>query len=95
LDWLELICIAPRAGAIEMDFPIIQLRGINMSIQLSAELKEAGDKADLLAKVDRSKSTGNRIKFQLEFMFMMLAADRQKEAGQAYDRIIAMLDDLA
>ena len=67
-----------------------------MSIQLSAELKEAGDKADLLAKVDRSKSTGNRIKFQLEFMFMMLAAgNREKEAGQAYDRIIAMLDDLA
>ena len=25
LDRLELICIAPRAGAIEMDFPIIQL----------------------------------------------------------------------
>jgi len=73
----------------------VQLPPPPPSITLTPALKEAGDKADLLAKVDRSKSTGNRIKFQLEFMCMMMAADRQKEAGRAYDRIIAMLDDLA
>lgn len=41
------------------------------------------------------QSTGNRIKFKLEFMVMLLMSDRQKEAAAMYDKIIAELDKLA
>jgi hypothetical protein len=41
------------------------------------------------------QSTGNRIKFKLEFMVMLLMSDRQKEAAKVYDQIIAELDKLA
>jgi hypothetical protein len=41
------------------------------------------------------QSTGNRIRFQLEFMLMMLNVGRTKEAAAAYDKIMAELDKLA
>ena len=41
------------------------------------------------------QSTGNRLKFKLEFMFMMLAAGRDKEAAEVYDQLIAEFDKLA
>ena len=41
------------------------------------------------------QSTGNRIKFKLEFMVMLLMSDRQKEAAAMYYKIIAELDKLA
>jgi hypothetical protein len=41
------------------------------------------------------QSTGNRLKFKLEFMFTMLAAGRDKEAAEAYDQLIAEFDKLA
>lgn len=41
------------------------------------------------------QSTGNRIRFQLEFMLMMLNVGRTEEAGEAYNKIMAELDKLA
>jgi hypothetical protein len=41
------------------------------------------------------QTTGNRIKFKLETMFMLISADRTKEAAKVYDQIIAELDKLA
>jgi hypothetical protein len=41
------------------------------------------------------QSTGNRLKFKLEFMFMMLAAGRDKEAAEAYNQLVAEFDKLA
>lgn len=41
------------------------------------------------------QSTGNRLKFKLEFMFTMLAAGRDKEAAEIYDQLIAEFDKLA
>jgi len=43
----------------------------------------------------RVQSTGNRLKFKLEFMFTMLAAGRDKEAAEIYDQLIAEFDKLA
>ena len=39
-----------------------------------------------------AQTLGNAIKFNLEFMMMMLQADRNDEAARAYDRIIALCD---
>ena len=41
------------------------------------------------------QSTGNRIRFQLDFMLMMLNVGRTEQAGEAYDKIMAELDKLA
>ena len=41
------------------------------------------------------QSTGNRLKFKLEFMIMMLNCDRTDEAGKMYDQLIAEFDKLA
>jgi hypothetical protein len=41
------------------------------------------------------QSTGNRLKFKLEFMFMMLTAGRDREAAEAYNQLIAEFDKLA
>ena len=41
------------------------------------------------------QSTGNRLKFKLEFMFMLLGAGRDKEAAEVYDQLIAEFDKLA
>jgi len=41
------------------------------------------------------QSTGNRIRFQLDFMIMMLNVGRTEEAGEAYNKIMAELDKLA
>ena len=40
-------------------------------------------------------STGNRLKFKLEFMFMLLGAGRNDEAAEAYNQLIAEFDKLA
>lgn len=39
-------------------------------------------------------SLGNKLKFKLEFMMMMLHADRIEEAGKMYDQLIAEFDKL-
>ena len=41
------------------------------------------------------QSTGNRLKFKLEFMLMMLNCDRTEEAGKMYNQLIEEFDKLA
>jgi len=41
---------------------------------------------------EAGQTLGNAIKFQLEFMMLMLHSDRNEEAARAYDRIIALCD---
>ena len=41
------------------------------------------------------QSTGNRLKFKLEFMIMMLNCDRTEEAGKMYNQLIEEFDKLA
>ncbi|MFZ8891506.1 MAG: hypothetical protein ACO2YV_12830 [Pseudomonadales bacterium] len=41
------------------------------------------------------QSTGNRIRFQLEFMIMMLNVGRTEDAAEAYNKIMKELDKLA
>ena len=46
-------------------------------------------------EANEKKSTGNRLKFKLEFMIMMLQCDRNEEAGKMYNQLIAEFDKLA
>ena len=41
------------------------------------------------------KTLGNRLKFKLEFMMMMLMSDRRDEAAKMYDQLIEEFDKLA
>ena len=41
------------------------------------------------------QTTGNRLKFKLETMMMLVMADRTKEAGALYDQLIEEFDKLA
>lgn len=41
------------------------------------------------------QSTGNRLKFKLEFMIMMLNVGRNEQAAKAYDQLIEEFDKLA
>ena len=41
------------------------------------------------------QSTGNRLKFKLEFMVMMLNVGRNEEAAKIYEQLIAEFDKLA
>ena len=41
------------------------------------------------------QSTGNRLKFKLEFMMMMLNVGRNEEAARMYDQLITEFDKLA
>ena len=41
------------------------------------------------------QSLGNRLKFKLEFMIMMLNVGRTEEAGKMYDQLIEEFDKLA
>ena len=40
------------------------------------------------------QSTGSRLKFKLEFMFLLLNAGRDEEAAKVYDQLIAEFDKL-
>jgi hypothetical protein len=40
------------------------------------------------------QTLGNKLKFKLEFMFMMLHAGRNEEAAKMYDQLIAEFDKL-
>ena len=42
-----------------------------------------------------SQSTGNRLKFKLEFMIMMLNCGRAEEAAKLYNQLIEEFDKLA
>ena len=41
------------------------------------------------------QSLGNRLKFKLEFMFLMLNVGRNEEAAKMYDQLIEEFDKLA
>ena len=41
------------------------------------------------------QSTGNRLKFKLEFMVMMLNVGREAEASNMYEQLIKEFDKLA
>ena len=41
------------------------------------------------------QTTGNRLKFKLEFMMIMLMSDRRDEAAKMYDQLIEEFDKLA
>ena len=41
-----------------------------------------------------AQTLGNKLKFKLEMMMMMLAADRNEEAAKMYDQLIAESDKL-
>ena len=43
----------------------------------------------------KEQTTGNRLKFKLEFMVMMIHAGRTKEAAKMYDQLIEEFDKLA
>jgi len=43
---------------------------------------------------EKETTLGNKLKFKLEFMFMMLSADRNEEAAKMYDQLIAEFDKL-
>ena len=43
----------------------------------------------------KEQTTGNRLKFKLEFMIMMLNAGRDVEASNMYEQLIEEFDKLA
>jgi hypothetical protein len=45
-------------------------------------------------KMEKETTLGNKLKFKLEFMFMMIAAGRDDEAAKMYDQLIAEFDKL-
>jgi hypothetical protein len=63
------------------------------------ELKKIAAQTDTEAYsgvVDKSKHTlGNKLKFKMEFMFMMLHAGRNEEAAKMYDQLIEEFDKLS
>jgi hypothetical protein len=70
--------------------PTINQKGKTMEKLASQTDTESYNKV-----VDKSKhSTGNKLKFKLEFMFMMLHAGRNEEAAKMYDQLIAEFDKL-
>jgi hypothetical protein len=46
-------------------------------------------------KQEQETTLGNKLKFKLEFMFMMLHAGRNDEAAKMYDQLIEEFDKLA
>ena len=76
--------MAPQTGAIEMDFPIIQLGEYNMQHE-----------PQTIEQQQEEQTLGNRLKFKLEFMMMMLLAGRKDEASKMYDQLVAEFDKLA
>jgi hypothetical protein len=42
----------------------------------------------------KEQTTGDRLKFKLEFMFLLLNAGRDEEAAKVYDQLIAEFDKL-
>jgi|TARA_B110000483_G_scaffold144059_1_gene171974 hypothetical protein len=87
-----------------MDFPIIQLGEYKMQETYGLDDKDRFTKDKdgntiVVGKVgdekQEEKSLGNRLKFKLEFMMMMLLAGRKDEASKMYDQLVAEFDKLA
>ena len=43
----------------------------------------------------KKQTLGNRLKFKLEFMFMLLSAGRDEEASKMYEQLIEEFDKLS
>ena len=67
-----------------MYFRIIQLGEYNMQHE-----------PQTIEQKQEEQTLGNRLKFKLEFMMMMLMADRRDEASKRYDQLVAEFDKLA
>ena len=50
---------------------------------------------ETIEQKQEEKTLGNRLKFKLEFMMMMLLAGRKDEASKMYDQLVAEFDKLA
>jgi len=50
---------------------------------------------ETIEQKQEEKTLGNRLKFKLEFMMMMLMADRKPEAADMYAQLIEEFDKLA
>ena len=46
------------------------------------------------SKLEKEETLGNKLKFKLEFMFMMIAAGRDDKAAEMYNQLIAEFDKL-
>tara|TARA_R100000030_G_scaffold9313_1_gene6393 strand:+ start:556 stop:693 length:138 start_codon:yes stop_codon:yes gene_type:complete len=44
--------------------------------------------------MEKETTLGNKLKFKLEFMFMMIAAGRDDKAAETYNQLIAEFDKL-
>ncbi len=75
---------APEWGGIRCDPASLNQRGKTMQHEPQT----------IEQKIDE-QTTGNRLKFKLEFMMMMLHCDRIEEAGKMYDQLIEEFDKLA
>ena len=49
----------------------------------------------MTTETNTQQTTGNRLKFKLEMMMMLVMADRTKEAAVLYDQLVAEFDKLA
>jgi hypothetical protein len=76
---------APAWGGIRCDPAAFNQKGKTMQPAYNEEAVEAA----------KEQTTGNRLKFKLEFMMMMLHCDRLEEAGKMYDQLIEEFDKLA
>ena len=76
---------APAWGGIRCDPAALNQRGKTMQPAYNEEAVEAV----------KEQTTGNRLKFKLEFMMMMLMSDRRDEAAKMYDQLIEEFDKLA
>ena len=50
---------------------------------------------DTIEQKQAKQSTGNRLKFKLEMLVMMVHANRAEEAGEMYNQLIEEFDKLA
>ena len=53
------------------------------------------DQVSSTVEAANEQTTGNRLKFKLEFMFMLLNCGRTEEAGKMYNQLIEEFDKLA
>ena len=75
---------APEWGGIRCDPASLNQKGNTM--QHEAQTIEQ--------KIDE-QTTGNRLKFKLEYMMIMQLTKRSEEAGKMYDQLIEEFDKLA
>ena len=76
---------APEWGGIRYDPVALNHKGKTMQPAYNEEAVEAANK----------QTTGNRLKFKLEFMVMMMQCGRNEEAGKMYNQLIEEFDKLA